>query len=337
MCDICAKIASTTANRRAFLAGAGAAMTGALAGGTAFAADGDGRLPDTAWTVVRDGWQASPYGAADQIGAANRLTPQVVLRALALPRDGRVVSLALPLDENAPAYPPRGFDHVSILNIGTDQSNTDDFVHASLNTGTQIDGLAHLGVDGVFYNGHRAEDFVVMEGLRRLGVEHIPPFVTRGMVLDLVALKGRVMEGGEVISVSDIQAALSRQGLPQPDSGDVVLFNTGWLAHWRAGSDRYWREEPGPGIEAARWLAERGVVAVGNDTSRLEADPFERDGLFFPVHQILLAENGVYILENIDTDTLVRAGAAGRPFLMMIAPLPVVGASQTWINPVAVL
>ena len=335
MCEICQTLNRRGVGRRAFLAGAGAAAFAGVAAPSAPAA-GNG-IPDSAWDVVREGWEASPYGSADQIGAANRLTPAVVQRALTLPRDGRVVSLALPLDETAPAYPPRRFDHYAIVNIGTDGSNTDDFIHASLNTGTQIDGLAHLGVDGVFYNGNRGADFVVMEGLRRLGTEHIPPFVTRGLVLDMVALKGREMEGGEVITVADIEAALGRQGLPTPESGDVVLFHTGWLRHWRADSDLYWREEPGPGIEAARWLAERGVVAVGNDTSRLEADPFERDGLFFPVHQILLAESGVYILENLDTDALVAAGGADRPFLLMIAPLPVVGASQTWINPVAVL
>jgi len=37
------------------------------------------------------------------------------------------------------------------------------------NVGTQIDGLAHLGIDSVFYNGNRAKDFVQMDGLKSLG------------------------------------------------------------------------------------------------------------------------------------------------------------------------
>lgn len=335
MCHVGALVAERLVTRRRVLAGgAAAAGAGALAlvGSAAAAA-----LPDSAWAVVDAGWQESPYGPDDQIDAANRLTPEVVRRALALPRDGRPVALGLPLDENAPAYPPRRFEHFTFQTIGTDGSNNDDVVFASLNSGTQIDGLAHLGVDGVFYNGHRAEDIVAMAGLRRLGAEVIPPMVTRGLLLDMVGLKGRSMRGGEVIAVADIEAALARQGLPEPESGDIVLFNTGWLDQWRAGSELYWREEPGPGVAAARWLAARGVVAVGADTSRLEVDPSERAGLFFPVHQILLAQYGVYILENVATDRLLEAGGGARPFLLTVAPLPVTGASQTWVNPVAVL
>jgi kynurenine formamidase len=192
-------------------------------------------------------------------------------------------------------------------------------------------------VNGVFYNGNRAEDFVTMSGLKRLGAEHIPPIVTRAMLLDMVALKGRRLNGSEVIMPADVEAALKRQNLPQPETGDVILLHTGWMEHWRLQSDLYWKEEPGSGIETARWLAQRGVVAVGNDTSRLEADPFEQQDLFFPVHQILLAENGVYILENINTQALIDANGTAYPFLLMISPLPIVGASQTWITPIALL
>lgn len=176
-----------------------------------------------------------------------------------------------------------------------------------------------------------------MSGLKRLGAEHIPLSVTRAMLLDMVALKGRRLNGSEVIMPADVEAALKRQNLPQPETGDVILLHTGWMEHWRLQSDLYWKEEPGPGIETARWLAQRGVVAVGNDTSRLEADPFEQQDLFFPVHQILLAENGVYILENINTQALIDANGTAYPFLLMISPLPIVGASQTWITPIALL
>lgn len=313
-------------------------LLGGLAGGLAsVAASAKANIPQSAWNVVRDGWQSSPFGAEDNIGAANLLTSQNVSRALTVPQSGKVVSLGLPLNENAPGFPPRKFTHYLIQNIGTDASNHDDFINASLNVGTQIDGLAHLGVDGEFYNGNRSENFVGMEGLKQLGSEHIPPMVTRAVLLDMVALKGRQMKGGEVITVLDIEEALENQQLSTLERGDIVLFHTGWMDYWRAGEDIYWKEEPGIGIEAARWLAERGVVAVGNDTSRLEADPFEEEGLFFPVHQILLAENGVYILENINTQTLIDANATNSPFLLIIAPLPITGASQTWINPIAVL
>ncbi len=184
----------------------------------------------------------------------------------------------------------------------------------------------------MFYNGHRWQDFVAMDGLRRLGAERIPPMVTRGLLLDMVALKGQRLSGGEVISRADVEAALRRIG-KTVRPGDIVLFHTGWLDHWRAGSDLFWREEPGPEIEAADHLCEAGVVAIGADTSRLEADPHERAGLFFPVHQICLAKHGVYVLEKCDTKVLVDAGAS--EFCLTLAPTRITSASQTWVNPVA--
>ena len=200
--------------------------------------------------VVGEGRQRSKYGPADEIGAANLLTPEVVRDALALVRQGRVLSLGLALNPGAPGYPPRRFEHHSIQNIGTGNSNNDDFVNASLNTGTQIDGLAHLGVDAVLYNEHGYDDIFAMDGLKKLGAEKIPPMVTRGLLLDVVALKGRCLNGGEVITRAEVDEALRRIGTTVRP-GDVVLFHTGWIERWRAGSDLFWKEEPGPGIEAA--------------------------------------------------------------------------------------
>jgi hypothetical protein len=289
-------------SRRSFLSGASSrAVAGCL-----FCRLGVARamaaVPPSA-NLLGESWHPSKYGADDQIGAANLLTPDVVRSALALVRQGRVLSLGLELNRKAPGYPPRKFELYELQTIGTNLSNNDDLINASLNTGTQMDGLAHLGVDGVFYNGHQAVDFVAMDGLKRLGAEHIPPMVTRGLLLDMVALKGRRLAGGEVITRADAEEALRRIG-KGVRSGDVVLFHTGWMDHWRAGSDLFWKEEPGPGSEVANYLCEAGVVGIGADTSRLEADPHERAGLFFPVHQICLAKHGVYVLENFDTKVL---------------------------------
>ena len=312
-------------------------LLGAAAAGCAFCAAGVRRAmaaTPAAADVLGEGWQRGKYGPGDQIGAANLLTPEVVRRALGLVRQGRVLSLGLELNARAPGHPPRRFDHALIENFGTGHSNLDDFVTASVNTGTQMDGLAHLGVDGVFYGGNRYEDIAAMGGLKRLGAENIPPMVTRGVMLDMVALKGRRMRGGEVITRADAEEAARRAGVTV-GTGDMVLFHTGWLDLWREGSEQFWREEPGPGIEVANWLCEAGVVAIGADTSRLEADPHERPGLFFPVHQICLAKHGVYVLENWDTKVLVDAGIA--EFCVVLAPARITGASQTWVNPVAMV
>lgn len=187
---------------------------------------------------------------------------------------------------------------------------------------------------GVFYNGNRAEDFVQMDGLKKLGVEKIPPLVTRGVMLDIAGYKGvEMLQGGEVITVADIEGAAGQQQVIIRQ-GDVVLLHTGWLSLVDKNKEKFIQQEPGPGIEAAEYLAARGVVAVSDDTSQLEADPHEKPGLFFPVHQILLAKNGIYILENINTSVLVNASV--HEFLFVLGQPRFTGATQTIINPVAI-
>lgn len=128
---------------------------------------------------------------------------------------------------------------------------------------------------------------------------------------------------------------MDRQGIDEIREGDVVIFHTGHRRLLDSGEvDTFLSGQPGPGIEAARWLAARGVVAVGGDSGSMEAMPHERDGVLFPVHQILLAEHGVHILENIATERLVEAGWS--EFLFVAAPLPIVGSSSSWINPIAI-
>lgn len=279
-------------------------------------------------------WYPSRYGPDDQMGAANLVTPEVTLRALTLVKLGKVLSLGLELNDKSPGHPPRKFEHYALQTIGTDNNNNDDLIDASLNVGTQIDGLGHLGIDGLYYNGNKWQDFVAMDGLKKLGVEHIPPMVTRGLVVDMVSLKGRRMRGGEAVTVSDFKEAARRQNIT-PRSGDVILFHTGWLDVWRAGDNTFWKTEPGPGREVAEYLCEQGAVALGADTSRLEADPFPAPDKFFPVHQTLLAKYGAYVLENWDTKVLIDAGIS--EFCVVISPTRITGATQTWVNPVVMV
>ncbi|MBX9646645.1 MAG: cyclase family protein [Xanthobacteraceae bacterium] len=328
MCDICL-------DRRRLLLGAATVGAGLVANTQAASSQAKAIPPEPQWaSVVGEGWQTFRFGPDDEVGAPNLITPTVTLAALQLVKTGRVLRLGLDLNGKSPGTPPRKFEHYLVQNIGSRFNNNDDFIHASLNTGTQIDGLGHMGVDGVFYNGHRWQDIAAMEGLSKLGAEHIPLMVTRGVLLDMVKLKGRRFRGGEVITIAETQAALAQIGV-EVRAGDIVLFHTGWLDLWRAGDDAFWKSQPGPGIEVANFLCAAGVAGIGADNSRLEADPHERPDVFFPVHQILLAKHGAHVLENWNTQVLVDAGAT--EFCLVVAPLPISGASQTWVNPLVIL
>ncbi|MFO0348686.1 MAG: cyclase family protein, partial [Alphaproteobacteria bacterium] len=194
--------------------------------------------------------------------------------------------------------------------------------------------LGHVGIGHRYYNGMEAKDFVSPGGLTKLGTENIPPMATRGILLDMTKLKGvKMLAAGTAINRKEIDAAAKAAGVTI-GKGDVVLFHTGYLALAAKEPAKFIAEQPGLGKEGAAYLASLGVVAVGADTAALEVIPFEDKTEAFPVHQILLARNGVHILENINTAELARDGATA--FLFVLGQPRFQGAVQMVVNPIAI-
>ncbi len=218
--------------------------------------------------------------------------------------------------------------------MGTNKaSGNDDLLHFWMGIGSQIDGLGHMGIEHVYYNGNRAEDFVSATGLTKLSIHQLPPIVGRGVLIDMAAHMGKaILPAGTAFNSREIKAAAKAQGVTI-GKGDVVLFHTGWL-NVADDTARFMAGEPGLGVDGARYLAGRGVVAVGSDTWGLEVLPSEVEGEAFPVHPELLAKNGVYILENMDTRALAADGV--HEFLFVLGQPRFVGAVQAVINPVAI-
>jgi kynurenine formamidase len=286
-------------------------------------------------------WTRSKYGPDDEIGAANLLTPEVALAAVQLVKTGRSYPLAVPIDKNLPAFRHRSFN---LYNVQPDEAGgtskasnkftfNDELVNGWTGVGTQLNGIGHIGIDYVYYNGNRAADFVTIEGVKKLGIEKVPPMVTRGVVLDMVAHYGQpIVPEDTEFTVADIKAVLEKQGLTLR-TGDVVLFNTGWLELIGKDDKKFLEVEPGIGMEAAEWLADQGIVAFGGDTWASEIYP-AKDGQEFPVNQFMLAKNGIYNLELIDTRPLVRDGVYA--FLFVLGQPLYKGSTQVNINPVAI-
>ncbi|MBB3103219.1 cyclase family protein [Azomonas macrocytogenes] len=286
-------------------------------------------------------WYPSRYGAADEIGAANLLTPELVLNAAKLVKTGKTYALGIEINKDLPAFQHRSFKLYNVqpgeqagLTMGPNQFTfNDELVVAWTGVGTQLNGIGHIGIDNVYYNGNRAADIVTMEGVKKLGLEKVPPLVTRGVVLDMTAHYGQdIVPEGTLFSVADIEAVLQKQGI-EIGKGDVVLFNTGWLELIGKDNTRFLAGEPGIGLEAAQYLIDRGVVAIGGDTWALEAVPGDSDAVF-PVNQLMLAKNGVYNLELIDSRALVRDRV--WEFLFVLGQPRYTGTTQVTINPVAI-
>jgi kynurenine formamidase len=291
--------------------------------------------------VVGDDWYPSRYGPHDEIGAANLLTPDVVLNAAKLIKTGKTYPLAVPINKDLPAFRHRSFKLYNIqpgeqagLSLGPNKFTfNDELVVAWTGVGTQLNGIGHIGIDNVYYNGNKAADFVTVEGVKKLGLEKVPPIVTRGVVLDMTAHYGKpIVPEGTVFTVADLEAVLKKQGITI-EKGDVILFNTGWLELIGKDNKRFLESEPGLGMEAAKWLADRRIVAFGGDTWASEVYPGE-GGDEFPVNQFLLAKNGIYNLELIDSRALVRDKA--WEFLFVLGQPLYTGATQVNVNPVAI-
>lgn len=293
----------------------------------------------------RPDWAESRWGADDELGAANLMTADRVKAAADLVTEGKVYSLGMIVGPDTPAFPPRTLS-VTILQPNQGETDglgdnsftyNDDIFMGWFGIGPQIDGLGHSGIDHVYYGGRSEPDFAKASGLTELGLEKLPGLVGRGVMLDMATYYGvDMVEEGTAYTAEDIEAAAGQQGV-EIREGDVVLFNSNWM-NLLDGDDpdpqRFGAAEPGVGVGGAEYLADIGVMAVGADTWGMEVVPAEEEGMAFRAHQILQTENGIYILENMDTRELARDGV--HEFLFVLGQARVKGAVQMIINPIAI-
>ncbi len=349
-------------DRRRFLLSAGAAAAGAgfVAHELATvrpAVAGEAAAPKTvqiaaAETPIGPKWWPSKWGAEDQAGASNHITPEKVMAASALIKTGKVYSLGHTYEPEMPLFGSRAFAvRIPGAPTGGVFGNNkiiwnDEFLATEIGqVGTQFDGLGHIGVqvgdDGNqgerrFYNGFSMAEMAGAYGLQKLGVENVRPIFSRGILLDIKGLKGQTLAAGTEISVADIEAALEKQGLSGSDvtAGDAVVIRTGWSDHWIKDNATYNAGAPGIGVEAGLWLGEKDVVLVGSDTWPVEVVPNPDSNLAFPVHQELITKRGIYLHENLNLEQLAADGQ--WQFAYVFAPVPIKGATGSPGNPIAV-
>jgi kynurenine formamidase len=290
-------------------------------------------------SVAQDKWYPSKWGADDQRGAANRITPAKVLEAKSLIMRGQTYQLGHVYEAGMPLFGTRHYSLRIPKVFGPNGTNQmyyhDEIISGELGQiGTQFDGLGHAGIGDLFYNGNRGSEFAKAEGLTKLGIENVGALVTRGVLLDVAALKGQPMlAGGYEITRADIEGALKRENATIR-SGDVVLFHTGWGSLWMTDNAKFNANAPGIGLDAAQYLIEREIVVAGADTWSVEVVPNPDSSLAFPVHQQFIARNGIYIFENLVTEELARDSA--YEFAFIFAPLRLKGATGSPGNPIAI-
>jgi kynurenine formamidase len=281
------------------------------------------------------------WGEADEQGAANLLGTETVLSAVAEVRTGEVLRLA------APIVGGRGFGlvgrpdpvHLMIRDGGDYAAGlperggfgfADDMLTVPTHGVTHLDALSHVWREGLMYNGVPAGN-VTSRGARKLGIEKIPPIVTRGVFVD--AARPGTRTAAEPVHLGELRSLLDDAEV-ELRAGDALLVRTGWLAAAHAGraDASAWG---GLHFDCGAWLAQQDVALVGADNPGVEAFPSGDPDCQVPMHLELIRGHGILLGELLDLEPLAAAGRA--TFLFAVAPLPLVGGVGSPAVPLAIL
>ena len=290
------------------------------------------------------------WGTGDQLGAGHLLTAENTLAALTSVNQGKIYDLSHVIEMGAPKIEPvqlpyvitasataqNGIKRRRALGAENDAGSNLERIEMTTHVGTHIDALGHFTKGDVMYGGRHVDDEVGDWGLENLGIEHAPSIITRGVCIDVSKLDGGAyLEAGRPITRDDLERALDGADVGlQP--GDVFCINTGWGRFFMNDNDRYVSGEPGIEILAAEWLTSQDVVAICCDNMAIEVLPgTEHPKISMPVHQHALVEAGVYLVENLMMDDLVRDAVA--TFCFILLPTKYKGATGCPVRPVAII
>jgi kynurenine formamidase len=294
--------------------------------------------------------------AQPDIGPIGRQTAADVVRAAGLVRQGRMISLAAVRYPGMPLFP--GHPPFQVLNYRTPRGirvtgakpwgpvndaglgYMAEYVMATSHSGAHMDALAHMTVDDDmhWYGGGNADEHLTDFGPTYLDASTMPPFFTRGVLLDAAGHRGLAcLPKGSPIDAAEMDAICAAEGV-EVRAGDVVAIRTGYMGLWPDAEAMAAHKTPGPDISAAHWLLERGVVATGTDTETYEVQPAPDPGPTGnpqPVHTLLLIQNAIYLMESLDLEALARERI--YEFLFVALPVKIRGATGSMVDPVAVV
>ncbi|HXU35078.1 MAG TPA: cyclase family protein [Blastocatellia bacterium] len=202
-----------------------------------------------------------------------------------------------------------------------------------------IDALGHISDNGKLFGGLDAVASESASGLLKLGIEVYPKekLINRAVLLDVARFKNvDALDAGQEITAEDLQATAKAEGVEiQP--GDSVLIRTGFGKYFEADRAKYSGFRPGPGESAARWLASKRIFLTGDDQMSYEVVP--QKGTVFPCHRILIADSGIYLVENLNLEELSKALAEQKSyeFILVLNPPRLRGATGAPVNAFAII
>jgi kynurenine formamidase len=265
-----------------------------------------------------------------------------VSELLNLVRQQKVFDLAQPYFAGMPhfpTHPPYLFGltrrHGDMMMEGN-VSSAADAIALGGHVGTHIDALCHYSCDGKLHGGIQASAVQSdTAGFSELSVDTIEPILRRGVLLDIASEVGRQeLPADFAITPHHLEKAL-KTAKTSIEPGDVVLLRTGWArffpeaSRYVTGGGGHAVTGPGPELDGAKWLSERGIFAAGSDTIAFEKVPAAR----MPVHVHLLVDTGIHIIEALNLEELSRNRIF--EFVFIAAPLRIRGGTGAPMRPLA--
>lgn len=291
------------------------------------------------------------WGAEDERGTLNLITPDRVARASRMVRRGARFCLSLPVDENGP-YDQRTSGRFNPIRRMTGYRGdthrgeffqsarfAEDMLITSNHSGTHVDALAHCWYDGKIYNGFDAAPTVTSWGAQRCGVEVFNAgIMARAVLLDLPRSTGiDYLEPGTIIGPSGLEDALDATDV-EVQPGDVLLVRTGTYPAARRGIDTGKGHHPGLSWECARWFREHEVAMVCADNFAVETTMPIPGSVEYPLHMLCLRDMGMPLGELFDLEELAQDcfDTGEYSCLLVAAPLNQPGATGSPLTPIAV-
>jgi kynurenine formamidase len=272
------------------------------------------------------------WGPDDQRGAVNLLTEDRVLRALAVPRRGRVFTLGTAVGRRGPVSGGHRNPtwHVTMqvqLPDDTGRGRAEDVLVMH----THVDGLCHVWYDGTVYGGVPATKAVSRAGARHASVEHLGAIIGSAVLLDVS--RRRSLREGDQVGADDLEAAAQEAGVDAA-AADIVLIRTGWFDLWATDPARYAVGEPGLGPDGAAWVADQDPAAIGMDNFGIDPFPAPDGAQPLACHELFLRDLGVPLIENLDLGGPASEGVSEG--LFVATPLKIHNGLGSPLNPILV-
>ncbi len=290
------------------------------------------------------------WGADDQLGTLNLITPAHRRQAVSLVREGVSVSCSRPISTEITAdtsFQPLRFMVDSGEGRDTasperqlERRGASEFIGMVFHgyTVTHVDTPAHYFWRGQLYNGRSCNLVTSREGAQVESVDLLRDgVISRGVLLDVAAHRGRWLASGEGVMPEDLDGAERAAGV-RVGEGDILLIRTGYYARRRAEGPRHPLKDGSPAAHVAcmPWFRERGIAMLGTDTHN-DIAPFTHPSIGNAVHVVGLVAMGLWLIDNGNLEELAQACAARRrwEFMLTIAPLVLLKTTGSPVNPIA--